>query len=110
MILRLWSGWTTPEQASRYEELLNETIAPGILARRIDGLLAFDVWQRDSAESGEEVEFLTAMVFRDEHAVNQFTGGDALSVAPPAAREVLARFDERSRHYRHLREHVPTPP
>ncbi|WP_435741796.1 hypothetical protein [Nocardioides sp. SYSU DS0663] len=109
MILRLWSGWTTPENADRYEKLLNETIAPGIVGRELDGLLAFDVWRRHPArpeEPGQEVEFLTSMVFRDEQAVARFTGGDpSSSVVPASARQVLLRFDEHSRHYQHLREH-----
>ena len=38
MILRLWRGWTTPENADRYEELIGTTIFPGILARTVAGL------------------------------------------------------------------------
>lgn len=40
------------------------------------------------------------MSFDDLGAVAEFTGGDpAGSVVPEAARELLSRFDERSRHY-----------
>ncbi len=35
MILRLWRGWTNPENADPYEELIRATIFPGILARSI---------------------------------------------------------------------------
>ena len=38
MILRLWRGWTNPENADRYEELIGTTIFPGILARSVVGL------------------------------------------------------------------------
>ena len=36
--LRLWRGWTTPENADGYEELIRATIFPGILARTFAGL------------------------------------------------------------------------
>ena len=38
MILRLWRGWTNPENADRYEELIRTTIFPGILGKTIAGL------------------------------------------------------------------------
>ena len=38
MILRVWRGWTTPESADRYEELIRATIFPGILARDNHGI------------------------------------------------------------------------
>ncbi len=38
MILRVWRGWTTPESADRYEELIRATIFPGILGKTIVGL------------------------------------------------------------------------
>jgi hypothetical protein len=38
MILRVWRGWTTPESADRYEELIRATIFPGILGKTITGL------------------------------------------------------------------------
>jgi hypothetical protein len=40
------------------------------------------------------------MRFDDVAAVAAFTGGDPrTSVVPPAARALLTRFDEHSRHY-----------
>ena len=30
MILRLWRGWTTPEKADRYEELIATAILPAL--------------------------------------------------------------------------------
>ena len=35
MISRLWRGWTSPENAGAYEELLRTRILPGI--HRVDG-------------------------------------------------------------------------
>jgi hypothetical protein len=49
---------------------------------------------------GEEVEFVTIMWFDSWDAVRQFAGeGYERAYVPPAAREVLARFDEHSQHY-----------
>ncbi len=48
----------------------------------------------------DEVEFVTIMWFDSWDAVKEFAGEDyERSYVPAAAREVLARFDERSQHY-----------
>jgi antibiotic biosynthesis monooxygenase (ABM) superfamily enzyme len=97
MIRRMWHGWTTPERADAYQQLLREQIFPGILARDIVGLRGLEAWRR---QVGEEIEFITVMTFEDSAAIAAFTMGDpARSVVPEAARELLARFDERSQHY-----------
>jgi hypothetical protein len=97
MIRRLWYGWTTPENADAYERLLREKIFPGIQARDIAGLHELEAWRRNA---GDEVEFATVMAFDDLAAVTEFTGGDhGESVVPAAARRLLSRFDEHSRHY-----------
>ena len=46
MILRVWRGWTTPENADRYEELIRAAIFPGILARNISGLERLELFRR----------------------------------------------------------------
>lgn len=100
MILRLWSGWAEGADANRYENLLNQEIAPGIVDRRIAGLRSFDVWSRLPAGQDNNQEFLTAMTFADLTAVEEFTGGNSsASVVPPAARRLLSSFDHHSRHY-----------
>jgi hypothetical protein len=107
VIIRAWNGWTaTPENAQAYEELLNGTIAPAIMARGIPGLRELAVLRRTPHEA--EGHFLTLMTFADWHAVEQFAGPDpAASVVPPAARELLARHDPRSQHFELLRRHLP---
>lgn len=48
----------------------------------------------------DEVEFITIMWFDSWEAVKRFAGEDhERAYVPPKAREVLARFDERSQHY-----------
>ena len=97
MISRIWHGYTTPGNADTYEALLRDVIFTGIEARSIAGLREIQMLRRDL---GDEVEFVTEMWFDSLDAVVEFAGEDyEVSVVPPAARAVLARFDERSRHY-----------
>jgi len=97
MIIRLWHGWTTSENADIYENLLKTEIFPGIVAKGVEGYLGIRLLRRPS---GEEVEFITMMEFDSWEAVKQFAGEDyECAYVPPKAREVLARFDERSQHY-----------
>ena len=96
-IERIWHGWTTPELADRYERLLREEIFPGIAAKGVEGYRGIRLLRRDM---GDEVEFVTIMSFDSLHAVRGFTGADyEMSYVPPAAREVLKRFDPRAAHY-----------
>ena len=97
MICRIWHGWTTLENADRYETLLKSEIFPGILARRITGFRRIDLLRRALER---EIEFITVMWFDSWEAVKEFAGDDMdHAVVPPRARAVLARFDDRSQHY-----------
>ncbi len=97
MILRLWRGWTNVENADRYEELIRATIFPGILGKAIAGLEDLELFRRPLEA---EVEFMTLMRFASWDAVKAFAGPNwEVSVVPPAARAVLARFDEKAAHY-----------
>ena len=97
MISRIWQGWTTPHNADAYESMLRTQIFPGILAKKIAGFLRIELLRRPA---GDEVEFVTVMWFADMESVRAFAGEKwEEAVVPPAARAVLRRFDERSRHY-----------
>ncbi len=97
MIGRIWHGWTTPGDADKYEVLLKEEIFVGILNRHIRGFRSIQLLRRDV---GEEVEFVTMMVFDSLDAVREFAGEDyEVAVVPAKARAVLSHFDERSQHY-----------
>jgi antibiotic biosynthesis monooxygenase (ABM) superfamily enzyme len=105
MIVRIWHGWTVPANADVYQELLNSTIAPGIMARSIPGLTRLDVLRQ---ETGDEVEFITMMQFDDWSAVEAFAGPEKSgSVVPQAARELLTRYDAHSQHYETVGRHEP---
>jgi heme-degrading monooxygenase HmoA len=97
MVSRKWHGWTTPQNATSYEQLLRSEIFEGIRVRRLAGFQGIDLLRR---ESGSEVEFVTIMWFDSLDAVRTFAGTDyEVAVVPPAARALLARFDARSAHY-----------
>lgn len=98
MIKRIWHGWTRPGDAERYERLLLDEIVPAILDRRMRGFRGIEVLR---ADDGDEVEFVTIMSFDSLDAIRQFVGDDIeVAHVPEAARQVLSRWDERSRHYR----------
>ena len=97
MISRVWHGYTGPGEADAYEALLREEIFTGIEQRSIAGFREIQLFRRDV---GGEVEFVTVMWFDSLDAVRAFAGDDhEVAVVPPAARRLLARFDERSQHY-----------
>lgn len=101
MILRIWHGWTAPQNADTYETLLKTEIFPGIAAKNVAGYRGIELLRREAAE---EVEFITVMRFDSLQAVKDFVGEDyERAYVPEKARAVLARFDERSKHYE-LRE------
>jgi heme-degrading monooxygenase HmoA len=97
MISRIWHGWKTLDNADKYEAMLKEEIFIGIQNRHIRGFKGIQLLRR---EVGEEVEFVTIMVFDSLEAVREFAGADyELAVVPKKARALLSRFDERSQHY-----------
>ncbi len=97
MIVRIWHGWTTAENADGYERLLREEIFTGIAARGIEGYLGIELLRR---ADGAEVEFVTVMHFTSLDAVRAFAGPEyETAVVPEGARRLLSRFDARSAHY-----------
>lgn len=97
MISRIWHGYTSHENADKYERMLREEIFVGIREKEINGFLEIQLNRRDLEN---EVEFVTIMWFSTIEAVKEFAGEDyEQSVVPEKARKVLKRFDERSQHY-----------
>jgi antibiotic biosynthesis monooxygenase (ABM) superfamily enzyme len=96
-IKRVWHGWTTPQNAPVYEQLLYDEVFPGIEAKNIPGYRSIELWRRDL---GDEVEFSTVMTFDSLQNVIDFQGEDyERSYVPDVARKVLQRWDESSSHY-----------
>jgi len=98
MIGRIWHGWTKLENADKYERLLKEEIFPGIADKKVLGYREIQLFRRPI--DNNEMEFITIMWFDSWDAVKQFSGEDyERAYVPAKARELLARFDERSQHY-----------
>ena len=96
-IKRVWHGWTTPDNAATYEDLLRDKVFPGIEAKKIPGYRSIELRRQDL---GDEVEFSTVMTFDALQNVLDFQGDDyEQSYVPDAARKVLKRWDESSAHY-----------
>ena len=96
-IKRVWHGWTTPEDADKYQNLLHDEVFPGIEAKKIPGYRSIELFRRDR---GGEVEFITIMTFDSLQNVIDFQGEDyERCYVPDAAKLVLKRWDQVSAHY-----------
>jgi antibiotic biosynthesis monooxygenase (ABM) superfamily enzyme len=94
---RIWHGWTTPENADSYQQLLHDEVFPGIEAKQFPGYQRIELFRRDL---GEEVEFVTIMTFDSLQNVIDFQGEDyQKAYVPDAAQKVLKRWDLESAHY-----------
>ena len=95
MIARVWHGYTKPEQADTYEEMLRNTILPGI--HRVAGYKGCYVLRKGE---GAEVEFITVTLWESMDAVRQFAGPNyETPVIVPEAEDLLTRHDKKSTHY-----------
>ncbi len=97
MISRIWHGWTSRENADAFQKLLRAEIFVGTAGRAIEGYRGIHLLRRNVDEG---VEFMTIMWFDSLEAVRLFAGDDyEAAVVAPAARKLLARFDDRAAHY-----------
>jgi heme-degrading monooxygenase HmoA len=99
MITRIWHGWTTPENADAYEELLRSNLFPKIADRRLEGYEGAHLLRRDSNEG---VEFITLLWFETFEAVKAFAR-EASTLAE--ARQLLVASDPLPQHYRVIPQH-----
>lgn len=95
MIARLWHGATKPEHADAYEALLKPELLPGI--SQVSGFRGSYFLRRDV---GNEVEFITILLWESLDALQAFAGPDyEHSIVPEERRKFLSRHDERAAHY-----------
>jgi len=96
MIARIWHGYTSPEDAARYENMLKPELLPGISQKK--GYRGSYLLRRDL---GTEVEFITILLFDSLDDVRAAAGHDDYETAiiPEERRKYLTRFDAKSAHY-----------
>ena len=96
-VKRIWHGWTTPENADAYQQVLEQYVVPSIEAKQIPGYISMELLKLDHED---EVEFITMMTFESLQNVIDFQGEDyTRSYVPEPAQQVLKRWDERADHY-----------
>ena len=105
MISRIWHGWTTPENADAYEQLLRHEIIEGFINRKIEGFRRMHILRRILEE---QVEFTTIMWFDSIESIRVFAGDNyEAAVVPSEARMLLSKFDSHAQHYE-VREEIET--
>lgn len=97
MIAREWRAWAVPPNDAAYERHFREAVLPHL--QEIPGCVGAHLLRRE-ADAGVEVELVAVTYYESLDAIRAFAGDDLeRAVVAPEARAVLARFDERCRHY-----------
>jgi len=95
MIARLWHGFTTCENTSKYESMLKPDVLPGL--DKVTGYKGSYLLRRDH---GNEIEFVTMMLWESIDALRAVAGDNyEVAIVPEERRRVLSRLDERAQHY-----------
>lgn len=101
MIARIWHGYTKPEHANAYESMLKPELLPGI--SKAKGYWGSYLLRR---KAGEEVEFLTIMLWDSIDAIRVVAGSDyETAVVPEERRKYLAHYEPKSTHYELVSTH-----
>jgi heme-degrading monooxygenase HmoA len=102
MIVRIWRGQATIENADAYYRHVTGTVFPALAGIR--GHRGAYLLRR---ETDGRVEFLALTLWESMEAVRQFAGEDIENaVVEPEARAVLAEFDTFARHYEVVHDSV----
>ena len=96
-IIRTWKGWTTPENASIYEDMLINEVFPAVKEKGVKGLEKVSI---STMEKVDETEFFLVLQFDSLDSVKMFAGEDyQRAYIPENARRVLSRYDETAQHF-----------
>lgn len=97
MIVRIWHGWTSLENADSYYNILTNQVIPGIKKMKLEGFNKIDILRKTHSQ---ETEFITMMYFDSIEHIKNFTGEDyEVAHVPEEAQLILSRWDLRSLHY-----------
>jgi len=102
MIARIWHGYTTSAHADEYEATLRAEILPGI--SEVRGYIGSYLLRRPD---GEEVEFVTVLLWESLDALRDFAGpGYERAIVPAERRKFLSHYDENAVHYEVLAQPI----
>lgn len=95
MIVRIWRGQATIENADAYRRHVTQSVFPSLT--RVRGHRGAYLLERETAG---RIEFLAVTLWESIEAVRGFAGKDVeCAVVEPEAKAVLADFDSFVRHY-----------
>ena len=95
MVARVWHGYTRPEHADAYEAMLKPELLPGLST--VKGFQGSYLLRR---AAGDEVEFITMILWDSLDSVRDLLGADyETSVIPEERRQYLSRHDTKAAHY-----------
>jgi heme-degrading monooxygenase HmoA len=95
VIARVWRGYTKPEHADTYESMLKPELLPGL--GKLAGYKGSYLLRRNS---GDDVEFVTIILWESIDAVRAVAGPDfEKAVIPEERRPYLSRYEDRAAHY-----------
>jgi heme-degrading monooxygenase HmoA len=95
MIARIWHGWAKVEDADGYEAHLKPELLPGL--SKVTGFRGSYLLRR---VAGDEVEFITMILWDSIEAVKSVAGEDyEKAVIPEERKKYLTRFDARAAHF-----------
>ena len=95
MIARMWRGQASRENAPAYLQHVTGKVLPEL--REIRGFRAASVLRRDV---GHRVEFIVITHWESWEAIRAFAGAEPdNAVVEPAARAILADFDDQVSHF-----------
>jgi heme-degrading monooxygenase HmoA len=101
VIARVWHGYTKSEHADAYEAMLKPELLPGV--SKIAGYRGSYLLRR---QSGDEIEFITIMLWESIDSIRAVTGPDyETAVIPEERRKYLSHFDAKSSHYEIVSTH-----
>ncbi len=95
MIARVWHGWTKVEDADEYEAHLKPELLPGV--SKMPGFAGSYLLRR---MVGEEVEFVTVLLWDSIEGIRTLAGPDyETAVIPEERKKYLKRFDAKAAHF-----------
>jgi heme-degrading monooxygenase HmoA len=103
MIARVWRGRAKPKDADAYEAMLKPELLPGV--SKVKGYKGSYLLRR---ENGEDVEFITILLWDSLDSVRAFAGADfEASIIPEERRKYLSQHYAKAKHYEIVAEQWP---